>query len=223
MTPIRTTLFALLCFPVSIAAQGHEPAEKPAAQEPAKKEDKKKQEPKKGEKQDKKADAKKDGAKDASEKVDFAAQVWPILEKNCIECHKTASTGSDGKKKRPKGGVTLDSKDGIEKSKKGKLVVGKKPDDSLLVHSITLPADDEDRMPPAKKGDPLAQTDIDLIKKWIDEGADFGSWTGGETKSDGKGEDKPADEKGDGKPEAGDKPDGEKNGKGEKAKKNDKG
>jgi len=110
--------------------------------------------------------------------VDFGKQIWPILEKRCIDCHATAHAGPDGKLKKPKGGVVLDSKDGITTSKRGKLVVAKKSASSLIVESISLPADDEDRMPPAKKGDPLSKEQIALITKWIDDGADFGSWTG---------------------------------------------
>lgn len=132
--------------------------------------------------------------------VDFQGQIWPILEKHCIECHSTAHTGPDGKLKKPKGGVTLDSKDGITASKKGKVIVAKKPEESLLYGSITLAADDEDRMPPAKKGPPLAKEQTDLIRKWIEDGAGFGTWTGK----------KPADKDGDkggktDKPPAGDK------------------
>jgi hypothetical protein len=110
--------------------------------------------------------------------VDFQKQIWPILEKRCVECHATAHAGPDGKLKKPKGGVVFDSKDGITTSKRGKLVVAKKAASSLMVESISLPADDEDRMPPAKKGDPLTKEQIALITKWIDDGADFGKWTG---------------------------------------------
>ncbi len=111
-------------------------------------------------------------------KVDFATQIWPILQKRCVECHETAHVDASGKTKKPKGGVVLDTKEGITTSKKGKLVIAKKPDDSLLYQSITLPADDEDRMPPQKKGDPLAKAEIELIKAWIEGGADLGKWTG---------------------------------------------
>ena len=150
--------------------------------------------------------------KPADDKVDFVAQVLPILEKNCVECHKAPFTDADGKKKKPKGGVILDSRDGIEKGKKGKLVVGKKPDDSMLYHSISLPADDDDRMPPAKKGDPLPKEQQDLIKKWIEQGADFGTWKGGDAKDGEKSKDKaesgkPA-EKGDAKGSGDEKPKG---------------
>lgn len=137
-------------------------------------------------------------AKEAKGAVSFEKDIWPIFEKKCIECHATAHAGTDGKVKKPKGGVTLDTKDGINGSKKGKVVVGKKPDDSLLYAAITLAADHEDRMPPAKKGDPLPKEEIELIKKWIESGAEFGTWTG--KKADDKGKDKPkAGEPGKGK------------------------
>jgi len=125
-------------------------------------------------------------AKAPKEAVDFEKQIWPILEKSCVECHATATAGPDGRMKKPKGGVTLDSKDGITGSKKGKLVVAKKPDDSLLYTAITLPADHEDRMPPSKTGGAVAKESTDLIKQWIEGGASFGKWTG--KKADAPGE-----------------------------------
>jgi uncharacterized membrane protein len=135
--------------------------------------------------------------------IDFEKQVWPILEKRCVECHQTAHLGPDGKQKKPKGGVVFDHKDGITGSKKGKLVVAKKPDDSLIYTAISLPADHEDRMPPAKKGGPLAKDEIALIKQWIDEGASFGKWTGQKTEgAEKKGEKGGKDEK-NGKPASG--------------------
>lgn len=123
-----------------------------------------------------------------AEAVDFEKQIWPILEKNCLECHSKAAPGADGKVKKPKGGVVLDSKDAITAGKKGKLLVAKKSGESLLYTSISLAADHEDRMPPAKKGEPLPKEQQDLIKQWIDDGADFGKWTA-------KKDDKPAEKK----------------------------
>jgi hypothetical protein len=138
--------------------------------------------------------------KKAAEPIDFEKQVWPILEKNCLECHSKAAPGPDGKMKKPKGGVVLDSKDAITGGKKGKLLVAKKSGESLLYTSISLAADHEDRMPPAKKGDPLPKEQQELIKQWIDEGAAFGAWT---AKKEG---DKPAEKKDGEKPaDAGEK------------------
>ena len=139
-----------------------------------------------------------EGGKPAANAVDFEKQILPILEKSCVECHSFGKPGPDGKAKRPKGGVLLDGKDGMMASKKGKLIVPKKADDSLLYKAITLAADNEDRMPPAKKGDPLPKEQTDLIKQWIDEGASFGKWVGKKAEA-------PADK---GKEGGGDKPKG---------------
>jgi hypothetical protein len=146
------------------------------------------------------------------DKVDFQKHVLPILEKNCFECHSTAHVDGSGKTKKPKGNVIFDNREGIQKSKKGKVVVPKKPADSLMIAAISLPADDEDRMPPAKKGDPLPKEQIELLMKWIEQGADFGDWTGKEKgkgkETEAKGGDKPGGKPAGGKP--GDKPAGSK-------------
>jgi hypothetical protein len=135
-------------------------------------------------------------------KVDFERQVWPILERRCIECHGTQHTGPDGKVVKPKGRVVLDSLDGITTSKRGRLVVANEPDQSLILESISLPADDEDRMPPAKTGDPLTPEQIELIRRWIAEGAPFGKWTGKASQPEEK-EDEPKEGTEKGKPAPG--------------------
>ena len=158
--------------------------------------------------------------KPGTDAVDFQKQIWPILEKTCLKCHSTATTGADGKVKKPKGGVVLDSKQGITTSKKGKLIVAKKPADSLLYAAISLPADHEDRMPPAKEGDALSKDKQELISKWIEQGANFGSWTGKAKEAGEADGDKGSGEKG-GEKGKGDKPDEKPNDKpkpGEKSK-----
>lgn len=133
-------------------------------------------------------------------KVDFEKQILPILEKNCIECHGTPAAAKAGERpKKPKGGVTLDGKDGILKSKRGKVVVAKKPDDSLIYALTTLDAESEDIMPPKKsKKAPLTKEQTDLIKTWIEQGAEFGKWVGKKAEA-GKGTDE-GDDKGTDKP-----------------------
>lgn len=138
------------------------------------------------------------------EPVDFVKQVWPILQKRCLECHGQV-TAADGQVRGGKGGVTLDSKAAITASKKGRLVVAKKPDESLLVRVISLPAEHGDLMPPAKKGGPLPKEQQELIRRWIAEGASFGTWKakegakateakGGSSASGGEGDDDDDDE-----------------------------
>ena len=108
---------------------------------------------------------------DASMKVDFEKHVLPILERSCFECHS-------GQLKKPKGGIRLDDVELIrEKSRSDNLVLPHKPDKSTLVRSISLNKDDDDLMPPPSEGKPLNAEEIALIRRWVDEGANFGSWT----------------------------------------------
>jgi hypothetical protein len=60
----------------------------------------------------------------------------------------------------------------------GENVVAGKPDASWLVKTMTLPDSDDLAMPPEGKGDRVTPANIDLIKKWITEGANFGAWKG---------------------------------------------
>src|SRR5215813_6278274 len=98
----------------------------------------------------------------ADDKVDFAKQIQPILAESCVKCH--------GEKKAA-AKLRLDSAEGIKAKLDGQkdLLVAGEPDKSELYKRITLPADDKKRMP--KGGDPLAKDKIDLIAKWIKEGA----------------------------------------------------
>ncbi len=101
------------------------------------------------------------GADSHAWKVDYEAQVVPLLTAHCYECH------GHGKKK---GGVRLDDLDRLTREQAGKWVV--KPGDpnaSLLIKVVTLGADDEDRMPP--EGDRLNDDQVALLKDWISEGA----------------------------------------------------
>jgi hypothetical protein len=118
----------------------------------------------------------------ADDKVDFAKSIQPILEKRCIECHGT---------KKQKGDLRLDSKDAALKGgKDAKAIVPGKTGESDMVRRVSLPPGDDDIMPP--KGDPLTKDQIESIKKWITEGADWpqGLVLGGE--SEKKEESKPA-------------------------------
>jgi mono/diheme cytochrome c family protein len=104
----------------------------------------------------------------AQSKVDFAKDIQPILQKSCFECH-----GAE----KQKGKLRLDSKDAAFKGgESGPALVAGKADKSDLYRRITLPAGHDDIMP--SKGDPLTKAQTDLIKAWIDQGADWPAGTG---------------------------------------------
>ncbi len=108
--------------------------------------------------------------------IDFEKQVWPILQKRCVECHK-APFEENGKLKQPKAGLRLDGVAHIlHGGDEGKVIVPDHPSESALYQRITLPADDDDVMPP--KGEPLSQEQREIIRKWIAQGVDFGTWEG---------------------------------------------
>ncbi|MEO7145855.1 MAG: ankyrin repeat domain-containing protein [Bryobacteraceae bacterium] len=90
-------------------------------------------------------------------KVDFAKDVLPILRQNCVPCHGPAQQSS---------GLRLDRKS-IVLSRRG--VVPGSSENSLLFHRITGNAYGM-QMPPTG---PLRREQIDLIKTWIDQGADW--------------------------------------------------
>lgn len=106
-----------------------------------------------------------------SGRISFEREVLPILERSCFECHS-------GNIKKPKGGIRLDDLATIRaKSRSGNLVLPHKPEKSALIKSISLPSDHDDIMPPANKGKPLSADEIELIRRWVAQGADFGAWT----------------------------------------------
>src|SRR2546430_14687257 len=95
-------------------------------------------------------------------KVDFAKQIQPLLQQNCVKCH--------GPEKQ-KGKLRLDSKEAALKGgKDGVVIVAGDADKSELYRRITLPKGDDDIMP--NEGDPLSKEQTDLVRGWINQGAE---------------------------------------------------
>ena len=100
-------------------------------------------------------------------KVDFNREVRPILAKNCFACH-----GQD-EAKRAKG-LRLDVREAATKPLKSgeTAIVPGDTESSALIIRVT--EDDETvRMPPAKTGNRLAPAEVDVLKRWIDQGAEY--------------------------------------------------
>ncbi len=96
--------------------------------------------------------------------IDFTTQVKPIINKNCITCHGGV---------RQKAGFSLLFRDeALAKTKSGKpAIIPGDADNSELIRRITL-SDPEERMP--YKHDPLSSENIDILRRWINEGARWG-------------------------------------------------
>ncbi len=88
--------------------------------------------------------------------VDFDREVKPILATSCLKCHGP---------EKPKGRFRLDAK--LPAFKSGHL----KPHDAKnsRFFQVLLSADEEERMP--QKAPPLRAEQIDLLRRWIDQGA----------------------------------------------------
>src|SRR5947209_5746106 len=107
------------------------------------------------------------GAAAVSALVDYSRDIHPILAENCFACH-----GPDEAKR--KAGLRLDMKaEALKKLKSGEFAIV--PGDlkkSAIVERITT-ADEDDHMPPAKTGKKLSAQQIELIKRWVEQGAQW--------------------------------------------------
>jgi hypothetical protein len=94
---------------------------------------------------------------------DFSREIRPLLEKHCFKCH--------GPEKQ-KGDLRLDTKEGaFAPGESGeKAILPGHASESLLIKLVSS-QDDTERMP--SKGDGLSAGEIDLLKRWIDAGADW--------------------------------------------------
>jgi hypothetical protein len=99
---------------------------------------------------------------------DFSREVRPLFEKHCVKCH--------GPEKQ-KGGLRFDTKDGAFKAGDSgeTAIVPGHASESLLVKLVSS-KDDDERMP--SKGEPLSPAQVDLLKRWIDAGAEWPKTTG---------------------------------------------
>src|SRR5256885_13918510 len=101
--------------------------------------------------------------------IDFDRDIRPILSDKCFACH-----GPDEKERKAK--FRLDRKDDAFKPlKSGDLaIVTGHPEKSELIARITT-KDEDDVMPPPKSGKTLTPAQIDSLRRWIAEGANWQS------------------------------------------------
>ncbi len=106
-----------------------------------------------------------DTAGPAATKIDFDRQIRPLLSDRCFRCH-----GPNEQDR--KGDFRLDQeKSALGKSESGEHpIVPGKPESSELIRRITA-ADPNERMPPADSGKTLSTSEIELLRRWIQEGA----------------------------------------------------
>ena len=102
----------------------------------------------------------------AAEKVEFSRDVLPILSANCFLCH-----GRDPSTREAK--LRLDLRDHATTERDGFTPIAPgKPELSEILSRITS-KDEDERMPPADKGRALNAQEIDTIRQWIAQGAEY--------------------------------------------------
>ena len=103
------------------------------------------------------------------EPIDFDRHVLPILNDRCDSCHH-APFDRSGRLVNPKASLRFDSYEQVMKGNlDGPVVVANDLEASSLYTVLKLPEDDDLFMPP--KGGPMSAERIDIIKRWIEEGA----------------------------------------------------
>ncbi len=96
--------------------------------------------------------------------VDFTAEVKPIFNNNCITCH--------GGVKQKAGFSVLFREEALAKTESGKpAIIPGDASNSEMIRRLTL-KDPEERMP--YKHDALSKEDIDILTRWVNEGAHWG-------------------------------------------------
>jgi len=100
----------------------------------------------------------------AEDKVDFNRQIRPILSNKCFRCH-----GPDAAHR--KADLRIDDFAAATAKRDGaSAVVPGKPDESEVFRRIST-TDADERMPPADSGLTLMPDEIELLRRWISEGA----------------------------------------------------
>jgi hypothetical protein len=104
----------------------------------------------------------------APSRVEFNRDIRPILSDNCFYCH-----GPDPKHREAD--LRLDLRDAATAERDGSTaIVPGKPEASALVERITS-ADADVLMPPPDSNKKLTPRQIDLLRRWIAEGAEYQS------------------------------------------------
>lgn len=114
-------------------------------------------------------DSERQGVTSGRQKLDFNYHVKPILSDKCFACH-----GPDEKKRQA--GFRLDTEAGAFKALNSDphnfTIVRGNPDSSFLVKRI-FSEDPAFRMPPVESNLVLSESEKNILKKWIEQGAEY--------------------------------------------------
>jgi len=107
-------------------------------------------------------------AADGPRPVNFVRDIRPILARNCFACHGPDETHREAE-------LRLDTRDGALAEHDGRrAVVPRETARSELVKRI-LSTNDDEKMPPRDSGKSLSAEQVELLQRWVAEGADWGA------------------------------------------------
>ena len=109
-------------------------------------------------------------ASQADDRVDFSRDVRPVLADTCFKCH-----GPDQGQR--KAHLRLDTREGLFAETDGVTIVSpSQVGVSELIRRI-VSEDDDERMPPPESGLKLTRAQIEMLKRWVQQGAEWnGHW-----------------------------------------------
>src|SRR5579859_5277457 len=100
-------------------------------------------------------------------KVDLNHDIRPIFAENCFACH-----GPDEAKRKAR--LRLDLHDiAVQPAKSGAIAIVPGSAEKSELIKRTTSQDEDERMPPLKTGKRLTPEQLDVLRRWIDQGAEY--------------------------------------------------
>ncbi len=104
----------------------------------------------------------------ATNRIDFARDVKPILDENCLRCHGP---------EKPKSQFRLDNRaSALKGGEQGVDIIPGNSAKSPLIHYVAYLVEDSE-MPPVGKGNQLTAAQVSILRAWIDQGLVWNSPT----------------------------------------------
>ncbi len=106
-------------------------------------------------------------ADDASAgRIDFNRQIRPILSENCFPCHGPDANHREADLRLDVADIATGDRDGST------AIVPGRPGESEVYRRVA-DADETERMPPVDSGKELTAEEVDLLRRWIEQGAEY--------------------------------------------------
>lgn len=103
----------------------------------------------------------------SAQEIDFRKQIQPILSEHCSQCHGVDESTREG-------GLRLDVRESAlagGESSRSAIVPGKASESEIIRRVLSKDADEV--MPPPSLQKPLSPEQIELLQRWIDQGAQY--------------------------------------------------